>query len=103
MANSLKLRCLWATWQKIGLDLSPLYNSNIIGAVALFGGLGVTWRDSVVTAKSPQLACHLPDGINRLNIGMSILMEVLDDEVMGEQSGGRSYVFILDLHVLYYL
>src|SRR5258708_27624038 len=61
MANSLKLRRLWATWQKIGLDLSPLYNSDIIGAVALFGGLGVTWRDSVVTAKSPQLACHLPD------------------------------------------
>src|SRR5258708_11569070 len=61
MANSLKLRRLWATWQKIGLDLSPLYNSNIIGTVALFGGLGVTWHDSVVTAKSPQLVCHLPD------------------------------------------
>ncbi|SRR5260370_39957494 len=28
---------------------------------------------------------------------------LLDDEVVGEQSGGRSYVFILDLHILYYL
>ena len=28
---------------------------------------------------------------------------LLDDEVVGEQSRGHSYVFILDLHVLYYL
>ncbi len=28
---------------------------------------------------------------------------LLDDEVVGEQSGSCSYVFILNLHVLYYL
>ena len=77
MANSLKLRCLCATWQKIGLNLSPLYNSDIIGAVALFGGLGVTWRDSVVTAKSPQLACHLPDAYPGLDARTRLPLRLL--------------------------
>ena len=67
MANSLKsanrveLRCLWAPWPRFGLDLSPLDNYDIIGAVALFGRHGVTWGDLAVTAKSPQVVCHLPD------------------------------------------
>src|SRR5258708_1393218 len=36
-------------------------------------------------------------------LGVDSQQSFLDDEVMGEQSGGRSYVFILDLHILYYL
>src|SRR5712692_2967813 len=67
MANSLKsanrveLRCLWAPCPRFGLNLSPLDNYDIIGTVALFGRHGVTWGDLAVTAKSPQVVCHLPD------------------------------------------
>src|SRR5258708_38372222 len=80
MANSLKsadrveLRCLWAPWPRFGLDLSPLDNYDIIGAVALFGRHGVTWGDLAVTAKSPQVVCHLSDGTKKDK-------SVLDDTV----------------------
>src|SRR5229473_7712487 len=61
LANRVELRCLWAPWPQFGLDLSPLDNYDIIGTVALFGRHGVTWGDLAVTAKSPQVVCHLPD------------------------------------------
>src|SRR5258708_14705472 len=61
LANHVELRCLWARWPQLCLDLSPLDNYDIIGAVALFGRHGVKWGDLAVTAKSPQVVCHLPD------------------------------------------
>ena len=38
-----------------------LANYVVIGAIAVFGSHGVTWRDMVILAKSRQVARHLPD------------------------------------------
>jgi len=44
-----------------GRDIFFLAKYNGIGALGMFGVLGVTWRDILVTAKSRQITCHLPD------------------------------------------
>ena len=41
-----------------------LANSNIIGAIAVFGRHGVTWGHMAVLAKSRQVTCNLPDDLH---------------------------------------
>ena len=42
-----------------------LANYVVIGAIAVFGSHGVTWRDMVILAKSRQVARHLPDEVSK--------------------------------------
>jgi hypothetical protein len=57
LANSVEIGQNQSIWPQ------PLFlaDSKVIGIIAMFGRLEVTWCDMVVLAESRQVPCHLPD------------------------------------------